>query len=232
VQISGVNLTYWISKDNVEIEMETIELEEGSFQLILSLFDDIGLYEIKIEITKENYIHTTEIINVEVKYQEFLNIPIPFWIIIGVAFLITMTGLSSYLLIKKARIPKFVKDLNHLKLVITRGRKYKLDHLRIDEIISKEYGSRWISIDLESPFKPVREDIKQFIDLYQQATNKLLLVDEAKLMFEDLSIYSRDEINFKLKNMGISEQYLPRILDLVLEYINQLSQDYKTGGDL
>lgn len=231
-QISGGTFTYRIIKDNVEIESETIELEDGNFQLMLSSFDEIGLYVIEINIVKEEYIHTTEKIYVQVNYQEFLDIPIPFWIIIGVAFLITITGLSSYIVIKNARIPKFVKDLNHLKLVITRGRKYKLDNLRIDEIISQEYGSRWISIDLESPFKPVREDIKQFIDLYQQATNKALLVEEAKLMFEDLSIYSRDEINIKLKNMGISEQYLPRIVDLVLEYINQLSQDYKTGGDL
>ena len=85
---------------------------------------------------------------------------------------------------------------------------------------------------MESPFKPVREEIKLFIDTFEQATSKTLLVDEAELMFEDLSIYSRAEIIIKLKNMGISELYLIKLLDLVLEYINQLSRDYQTGGDL
>ncbi len=89
---------------------------------------------------------------------------------------------------------------------------------RIEQLEGK-YGNRWEQIDLQFPLQPHIDDIKYFIDAYQEITGKLFLKEEAKQFLNDLVIYSEDEIKRRLEAEKIFGENLTRLMEIIHNYI-------------
>jgi hypothetical protein len=222
--IQDYEISYILTKDDWSWN-GTLQIDDnGNCFGNLSEITDLGLYSLTITIQKGNYTTLTIQRYINVEYPELFGISLPFLIIGGSAILIALTGVVGYVTIKKARVPKYIKDLNKLEKYLT-----KSDSVLPEKYLSRSpqlknlYGRRWEEFDLEFSIRDQIDEISLFVMAYQEATGKLLLNKDAKQFLDDLVIYSKPEIRKRLQSENIGGENLSNLMDIILNYIQQTS---------
>ena len=79
---------------------------------------------------------------------------------------------------------------------------------------------------MKFPLQPHIDDIKNFINAYQDITGKLFLKEEAKQFLDDLVIYSEEEIKKRLEAERIFGENLSKLMEIILNYIKVTSAQH------
>ena len=127
---------------------------------VLSTYD-VGTYNLNVEIQKTNYTFTPIHISLTISLpvDPYLNIPYLYWIIIiGTAILVTSVTITRRI-IKNARIPQFLRQLQKTKKIIKKNSEI-IDPIitgtREDELLNR-FGHLWEELGLD--FKEYREEV-------------------------------------------------------------------------
>ncbi len=225
-EVEDCVVTYTISKDGQVWEGSAIELENGNYLVNLSIFEDPGLYSLTIHVTKTNYSTEEFHIFINVEYPTFLGLATPYWLIIGIASAVLISSVVGYITIRKARIPRYIKNLTLLEKLMKnpKGELHDRFLTRTDQMQAK-YGNRWMMLDLDAPFKSSGDAVSAFIQKYHEATGKMLITEDAIQYLNDVSIYSQGDIKTRLSKEGVSSDNLMiDIVELISNYMQNLSQ--------
>ncbi len=228
--LDDCNISYILAKGDIKFE-GTLEIDgNGVYSGNFSDFPEIGLYSLTLTIQKTNYTIENVQIHLNIKYPTILGISQPYFIIGALSLLIMSVGIFGYVAVRRARIPRFIKDLNYLEKILSNPSKVLPERFESREQQLKGiYSNRWIDFDLEFPIKPLQDELDAFLSLYNEATNKLLLVDDAKKFLDDLTIYSSEEIVTRLQTNNIPEENLPQLLEIIENYRkSMISEDFET----
>jgi len=228
--LSDCNISYILAKGDILFE-GTLEIDEdGVCRGNFSDFPEVGLYSLTLTVQKTNYASEIIQIHLNIEYPTILGISQPFFIIGGLALLLMSVGIFGYVAVRRARIPRFIKDLNYLEKILSDPSKILPErYLSREQQLKGIYNNRWIDFDLEFPIKPLQDEFDAFISLYNESTNKLLLVDDAKKFLDDLTIYSSEEIVARLQADNVPEQNLPQLLEIIENYRkSMISEDFET----
>jgi polyhydroxyalkanoate synthesis regulator phasin len=197
-----------------------------------SEFTDVGLYSLSLTVNKANYTVETFQVYLNVIYPEIFGIPLPYVLIGALITLIAISAVSGYVAIKRIRIPRYIKDLTKLEKILKNTNNVLPERYptRIEQLEEK-YGNRWAQIDLQFPLQPHIDDIKNFINAYQDITGKLFLKEEAKQFLDDLVIYSEDEIKRRLEGDRIFGENLSKLMEIILNYMKVTSTQHDLEFD-
>jgi len=119
---------------------------------ILSNYD-VGTYNLNVEIQKTNYTFTPIHISLTISLpvDPYLNIPYLYWIIIiGTAVLVTSVTITRRI-IKNARIPQFLRQLQKTKKIIKKNSEIIdpiITSTREDEFLNR-FGHLWEELGLD-----------------------------------------------------------------------------------
>ena len=224
--LPNCEITYLLEKEGIIEEGFLILDSQGIWSKNFSEFEEIGLYTLTILIQKTNYTGDSIQIYLNVEYPTILGISQPYFIIGGLSLLLMLSGVFGYAAIKRARIPRFIKDLNLLERILNSPTKELPDrYISREQQLKSKFSSRWTDFDLDFPTSQMDDELTQFIRTYNDATGKLLIKEDAKLILDDLAIYSLEEITARLQSDNISEKNLTPILDLIENYRKSIISD-------
>lgn len=227
--VNDCNVSYILTKDDESWTGQFFYQSNGNYELNLSIFSDNGLYNLRVILERENY-STEEIqLYIQVDYPTFLGLATPYWLIIGIASAVLISGVVAYVSIKNARIPKYIKDLNYLEKLMKNPKAELPDRYltRGDQLYSK-FALRWEVLDLDTPFKTTGDIIENFGKKYQEATGKLIIAEDARQYLNDVSIYSKTDIKARLLKEGVTS---PEMISDLLELISLYLKDLLDKGD-
>ena len=189
---------------------------------------EIGLLVlISLTVNKANYTVETFQVHINVIYPEYFGISLPYLLIGALVTLIAISAVSGYVAIKRMKIPRYIKDLTKLEKILKNTNNVLPERYptRIEQLEGR-YSSRWEQLDLKFPLQPHIDDIKNFINAYQDITGKLFLKEEAKQFLDDLIIYSEDEIKKRLEAKRIFGENLSKLMEIILNYIKVTSAQH------
>ncbi|MHA1560558.1 MAG: hypothetical protein ACTSPA_00400 [Promethearchaeota archaeon] len=233
--VQECNITYSLKMGEYTKEGYLQTDNEGYYFGSFSEFTEIGLYSLSLTVNKANHTVESYQFYIDVEYETPIgDIPLPYLLVGALMLLIAISAAVGYAGIKRMKIPRYIKDLSKLEKILKNTNNILPDRYptRIEQLKEK-YENRWKQIDLQFPLQPQIDEIKNFINAYQEMTGKLFLKEEAKQFLDDLIIYSEDEIKRRLEAERIFGENLSKLMEIILNYIkvtnNQHDKDIDTA---
>ena len=219
--VQNCNISYKLTfTENNESRTGYLQTDNlGHYFGKFSDFSEIGLYSLSLTIYKANYTVETYQFYINAVYPTYFGISLPYLIVGALMLLIAISAVAGYAGIKRMKIPRYIKDLTKLEKILKNTNNVLPERYptRIEQLEGK-YGKRWEELDLKFPLQPHIDDIKNFINTYQEITGKLFLKEEAKHFLDDLVIYSEEEIKRRLEGERIFGENLSKLMEIILNY--------------
>ncbi|OLS12215.1 MAG: hypothetical protein RBG13Loki_4170 [Promethearchaeota archaeon CR_4] len=162
----GILISWQVEGTSLSGQITTVNAD-GTYQIVFStasLVPDAN-YRVLITVTVivggVNYTYAgTLAVNVQVKFEEILGIPRPYFWGMVIAIAVAVGGFVSYRYVKYKRIPIFIRDIRSTRTIIKKGRPLGRESITESrgESISKSLDTRYMSLGLTATDKFAPQD--------------------------------------------------------------------------
>lgn len=182
-----------------------------------------------LTVVAENYAPASYPVQISVGMTELVEgsgIPVfYFLLVIGVASAVLVPALI-YRYVKWLHLPGVVKNILLTKKAVRKAKRTTKQQVEIPyhEQLAKKFGKPWASLGLQPPFQKSSPLVRRFTSIFNEETNKSLLVSEAEDYLNDITIFSEGQVKAELVNDGVGRERLAEVMEIVGHYVETKPQ--------